>query len=55
VEALLTSGVHTICSNDVAFTVFKTGGTAVGWGYEVSIPAPGVMFGATVLGQPVVC
>jgi hypothetical protein len=31
VEALLTSGVHTICSNDAAFSADKTDGTVVAW------------------------
>jgi hypothetical protein len=43
VQALLTSGVHTICSNDVAFSAIKTDGMVVGWSLAVSVPAPGVL------------
>jgi uncharacterized protein (DUF1786 family) len=32
VEALLTSGVRTVCANDAAFSAIKTDGSVVGWG-----------------------
>ena len=38
------TGVHTICSNDAAFSVIKTDGSLVGWGHLVSIPSAGVLF-----------
>jgi hypothetical protein len=55
VEALLTSGVHTICSNDVAFSAIKTDGTVVGWGHAVSVPVAGIVMTEDSLRHPVEC
>jgi hypothetical protein len=37
VEALLASGVHSVCANDVAFGAIMTDDTVVGLGHAVSV------------------
>ncbi len=54
-EAHLVSGVHTICSNDAAFSVIKTDGSVVGWGHPVSIPTAGVLFTSSAFQGNVTC
>jgi hypothetical protein len=41
--AYLTSGVRTVCGNDVAFTAILQDGRAVAWGHPTSIPVPGLL------------
>jgi hypothetical protein len=48
--AYLTSGVRTVCSNDVAFTAILQDGRAVAWGHTSSISAPGVLSGGAFAG-----
>ena len=55
VEALLTSGVHTICANDVAFSAIKTDGKVVAWGHTVTVPVAGVQFTSAHMSAAVVC
>jgi len=44
VQALLAVGVHTVCSNDVAFSAVTYDGKVVAWGHVVSVPVPGVVW-----------
>jgi hypothetical protein len=55
VDALLTSGVHTICANDVAFSAIKTDGSVVAWGHSVSVPTAGVQFTSSSLAAGAQC
>jgi hypothetical protein len=55
VEALLASGVHTVCANDVAFSAIKTDGSVVVWGHSTSAAVQGVLFTSSSLTQPAVC
>ena len=41
--AYLSSGVHTVCSNDVAFTAILQDGRAVAWGHTSTFRAPGLL------------
>jgi hypothetical protein len=42
IQALLTSGVHTVCANDGAFSAIKTDGAVVAWGHGVTVAVEGV-------------
>jgi hypothetical protein len=42
----LTSGVRTVCSNDVAFTALLRDGRAAVWGHTSSIPFAGLLHDA---------
>jgi hypothetical protein len=53
--ALLASGVHTVCANDVAFSAIKMDGQVVAWGHPVSVPVEGVQFTSALLAAGADC
>jgi hypothetical protein len=44
VESLLTSQVHTVCSNAVAFLAIRSSGQVLSWGHATASPTQGVIF-----------
>jgi phosphotransferase system IIA component len=55
VQAPLTSGVHTVCANDVGFSAIKADGSVVAWGHSVSVPMAVVQSTSPDMITPVVC
>jgi len=43
-DLLQSRTVHTVCSNDVAFSVITTTGDVIAWGHAVAVPVEGIQF-----------